>query len=87
MFLDLAFEEHIRTLVGRKEYDKIKAKDKKKMLRDFEFGIKRAFNKDDVVNHSVDLRGVEDSPEHGIEDDTIQIKQYVSASDIKRVKS
>ena len=87
MFLDLAFEQHIRTLVGRKEYDKIKAKDKKKMLRDFEFGIKRAFSKDDVVNYSVDLKSVEDNPDYGIEDDTIQIKPYVSASDMKRVKS
>jgi len=46
------------------------------MIEDFEHQIKRNFSKqareDDLW--SVDLRGVEDDPEKGIEDDTIQIR-------------
>lgn len=74
VFLDLAFEQHIRTLVGRNVYAKIKQKEIKKMLREFEYGIKRSFTLDDTAQFNVDLRGAGDSPEIGIEDDTIRIE-------------
>ncbi|KAF8415361.1 hypothetical protein EV426DRAFT_630019 [Tirmania nivea] len=74
VFLDLAFEQHIRTLVGRDVYAKIKAKEIKKMFREFEFGIKRSFTQDDKAPLSVDLNGAGHSPEIGIEDDTIKIE-------------
>jgi len=68
------FEEHIRMLVGRAIYAKIKQKDIKKMLREFEYGIKRSFMPDDTEPLTVDLKGAGDSPEIGIEDDTIKIE-------------
>ncbi|KAF8453361.1 hypothetical protein BGX38DRAFT_1249757 [Terfezia claveryi] len=76
VFLDLEFERHIRTLVGRDVYAKIKQKDINKMFREFEYGIKRSFTQDDTAPLTVDLKGAGDSPEIGIEDDTIKIEFY-----------
>ena len=44
------------------------------MFREFEYGIKRSFTQDDTAPLTVDLRGAGDSPEIGIEDDTIKIE-------------
>ena len=46
------------------------------MFREFEYGIKRSFTHDDTAPLTVDLRGAGDSPEVGIEDDTIKIEMY-----------
>ena len=74
VFLDLEFEKHIRMLVGRAIYAKIKQKDIKKMFREFEYGIKRSFMPGDTAPLTVDLKGAGDDPEIGIEDDTIKIE-------------
>ena len=73
-FLDVAFAKYIETLVGVSQYQGIKESNRKRMMRDFEFGIKRCFSgiKDPVF--SVDLVGVKDDPKNGIIDDTITLK-------------
>lgn len=45
------------------------------MLREFEMSVKRCYTGDDK-EYSVDLQGVEDDPEQGIDDDTIKLKPY-----------
>lgn len=57
------------------QYNGIKESSRKKMMKEFEFGIKRAFNGRDDQTYSVDLRGVNDDPSYGILDDTITIKK------------
>ncbi|KAI1464857.1 uncharacterized protein F4812DRAFT_462181 [Daldinia caldariorum] len=74
VFLDLAFVKYIAALIGEKQYAKIKEVSKKKMLKEFEFGIKRSFMGDDNKDYSVDLRGVEDNEEEGIVDDNVPLK-------------
>ncbi|KAI0517987.1 hypothetical protein F5B22DRAFT_654313 [Xylaria bambusicola] len=74
VFLDLAFERYITTIVGEEAYSYIKQVNKNKMLREFEFGVKRAFDGAEDKDYSVDLKGVEDNIEEGIVDDTIPLK-------------
>ena len=54
---------------------RIRKDNRKKMLQEFEYGIKRAFCGDEEEQYSVDLRGVEDNTEHGIFDGTIAVKR------------
>ncbi|KAF9874990.1 hypothetical protein CkaCkLH20_07684 [Colletotrichum karsti] len=78
VFLDTAFENCIKTLVGERQYEGIRSIDKKKMLRTFDFGVKRSFSagpNQSRKEYSVDLRGVEDNEEEGILDETISLKQ------------
>ena len=49
------------------------------MMRDFEYRIKHGFNGHDDHKYSVNLIGVKDDPKHGVSDDTITIKSYVSS--------
>ena len=72
--LNIAFQEHIKTLIGRSQYEKIGEKSRRKMLKEFEFGIKRAIDSPLDETYSVDLKGVRDDPLRGILDDTISIK-------------
>lgn len=74
VFLDISFEKYIKTLVGKEQYSKIREIDKKKMLRTFEYGVKRSFVAESTKDYSVDLRGVEDNEEEGIIDETINLK-------------
>ncbi|KAI1660440.1 hypothetical protein F4813DRAFT_400656 [Daldinia decipiens] len=74
VFLDLAFVKYIAALIGEKQYSQIKEVSKKKMLKEFEFGIKRSFMGDDNKDYSVDLRGVEDNEDEGIVDDNVPLK-------------
>ncbi|KAL8774384.1 MAG: hypothetical protein Q9203_004239 [Teloschistes exilis] len=74
VFLDLAFERYISTIIGDRQYNKIKETNRKKMMREFEYGIKRMFSEKNDQTYSVDLRGVEDDPRNGIIDDTITVK-------------
>ncbi|KAF1830154.1 actin-like ATPase domain-containing protein [Decorospora gaudefroyi] len=76
VYLDQAFERYIKTIVGESEWNSIKDKSKKKMMREFELAIKRCYAGDDQ-EYSVDLQGVEDNPEEGIDDDTITLKPSV----------
>lgn len=73
VFLDMAFENHIRMLVGREQYEGLRPRNKRRMMEAFEFGIKRSFSKEDTANLSVDLKGVEDDDENGIDDEIITI--------------
>ncbi|KAJ8131335.1 hypothetical protein O1611_g2287 [Lasiodiplodia mahajangana] len=77
VFLDMAFERYIIGLVGQEAYAGIKQANKNKMLRDFEFGVKRAFDGSDDKDYSVDLKGIDDNEEEGIVDDTIPLKLNV----------
>ena len=75
-FLDTAFEEYIREIVGPSQYDdekKIRARDKRAMMRDFENGIKRSFTKSNIRRMTVDLYGVDDDLKNGIRDESITI--------------
>ena len=74
MFLDLGFQKYIETLVGVMEYNSIKESNRKKMMREFEYGIKRCFSEHNDQTYSVDLKGVKDDPKNGILDDTITVK-------------
>ncbi|KAJ4292499.1 hypothetical protein N0V90_009161 [Kalmusia sp. IMI 367209] len=76
VYLDQAFERYIKTIVGEDQYNSIKERDKKKMIQEFELAVKRTYSGDDKP-YSVDLRGVEDNPNEGIDDDTITLKPSV----------
>ena len=73
MFLDLGFEKYIEILIGEKEYKSIRESSRKKMMTEFEYGIKRTFTGRNDQPYSVDLRGVKDDPANNIIDDTITI--------------
>ncbi|KAL1794655.1 hypothetical protein ACET3X_006471 [Alternaria dauci] len=73
VFLDHAFVRWVQTIVGEREYEKIKPKAKRRMLQQFEAGVKRCYNGDNKV-YSVELPGVEDNKSEGIDDDTISLK-------------
>ncbi|KAK6532128.1 hypothetical protein TWF694_003289 [Orbilia ellipsospora] len=71
-FLDLGFENIIKTKIGESKYNTTKEKDRKKMLEDFEYRIKRHFNGDITKNYSVELRGAGDDPDE--DDDLIDVR-------------
>jgi hypothetical protein len=74
------FERYIISLVGPEVYAGIKQANRNKMLRDFEFGVKRAFDGSSDKDYSVDLKGIDDDEEKGIVDDTIPLKLYVDST-------
>ena len=74
VFLDLAFQSYICTLIGKEQYDRIKEKPKRQMIEQFEFGVKRCFTTKEQQQFSVELPGVQDDPNHDIIDDSIPIK-------------
>lgn len=68
----MAFKKHIIDIVGEVQYKSFNLRSRTRMMDDFE-SIKKSFtgaNRD----HSVDLRGVQNDVEHGINDDTITLK-------------
>lgn len=73
MFLDQAFEKHIRTVVGEHQYAGLKEKSKQKMMKEFETAVKRSYA-GDSKDYSVDLPGVDDDLAEGIDDDTVTLK-------------
>lgn len=73
--MDECFEKCVKTLVGEAQYSGIREIDKKKMLRVFEYGVKRCFTLESTKEYSVDLRGVEDNENEGVLDETIGLKQ------------
>lgn len=75
IYLNAAFEEHISELVGKRQYDSgsIKEKDKRNFMINFECGIKRTFSMDRTRNLNVDLPGVKNDVDNGIEDGVITI--------------
>lgn len=79
VFVDAAFERYVKTVVGEKEYEAIRPRARKRMMKEFENSVKRCYTGDDK-EFSVDLPGVQDNPEEGIDDDTIKLKPYVTGS-------
>lgn len=73
VYLDQAFERYIKTLVGEGPWQYIRDKAKKKMMQEFELSIKRCYAGTNT-EFSVDLPGVEDNEDEGIDDDTITLK-------------
>ena len=76
-YVDAAFERFIKTIVGEEAYERIPEKERRRMANNFELEVKRTYNGDNTP-YSVELLGVEDNEEMGIEDDTIQLKPLVS---------
>ena len=75
--LDKAFETYVRNLVGPPQYDRLDARDKKKMMSDFELGVKPRFQYGRRNERlAIDLRGVRDDVDKGIEDETIVLNLY-----------
>ena len=58
------------------EFKSIKERNRKKMMKEFEYGIQRCFSEQNDQTYSVDLKGVKDDPKNGIVDDTITVKMY-----------
>lgn len=85
VFLDVAFEKYITTIVGDRQYNEIKETSRKKMMKEFEFGIKRSFSEKNNQTYSVDLKGVEDDPKIGIIDNTIPVKMYEQVQEMSSV--
>lgn len=63
------------TLVGEAQYKGLREVDRKKMLKTFEYGVKRSFSTQSSKDYSVDLRGVKDNEEDGIVEETISLAQ------------
>ena len=74
LFVDLGFQNYIELLIGAKGWNNVKESNRRRMMEEFEYGIKRNFAGRDDQTYSVDLRGVEDNPAFGINDNTIPIK-------------
>lgn len=70
--MDRLFINYIKYLVKEEAWSKTTHKSQNKMMQDFEYNVKRAFDgtNDDL---SVDLRGAGDNPAKGINDDTITL--------------
>lgn len=84
-FVDVAFLKYIETLVGETQFRNIKEKHRKRMMNDFEYGIKRCFRGKNDPEYSVELRGVKDDSKNGIFDDTIVIKPCVASFRLERL--
>ncbi|KAG9557021.1 hypothetical protein KCU71_g11127, partial [Aureobasidium melanogenum] len=72
VYLDIEFEKHIIALVGKSQYENLRKRDKVKMMQDFEYNIKRCFS-GNSGNYTVDMPGVADNPELGIDDDEVTL--------------
>ena len=59
LFLDGAFEKQIRTMISAEDYEELGIRSKKKMMNDWEFGIKRGFRVDAAEHRKwfVDIPG------------------------------
>lgn len=62
--------------MGEEAYNRIPEKERRRMATNFELEVKRTYNGDNTP-YSVELLGVEDNEDMGIEDDTIQLKPCV----------
>src|SRR6266536_4859108 len=59
IFLDGAFEKQIRTMISAEDYEDLGTRSKRKMMNDWEYGIKRVFKVDAPENQRwyVDIPG------------------------------
>lgn len=65
--------------MGPPQYDMLDPRDKKKMMSDFELGVKPRFQYGRRNERlAIDLRGVRDDVEKSIEDETIVLNLYAT---------
>jgi hypothetical protein len=82
IFLDMSFEKHILTLVAESKYSEIRPADTRRMMKMFELGVKRSFTLESNKDYSVELIGVEDNPDEGIQGAMIDLKRYMPSSQL-----
>ncbi|KAH9437236.1 hypothetical protein MCOR02_000892 [Pyricularia oryzae] len=80
VYINHAFEKDLKLRVGERQYKSIQRARRRKMLLDFDT-VKQSYEGDPTKDFEVDLKGVQDSKENGIEDETIAI----SASTMRTV--
>ena len=73
VFVDVAFEKYLMSMIGESTYNNIKEKYRKKMLSAFDVQVKRNFAGEDK-EFSVELKGVGDNSELNAIDDIIPLK-------------
>ena len=64
-------------MVGQFTYDVMNSGSKRRLLQDFENQVKRPFDPHRFPNHTLDLRGVADDKEKGVEDGEIYFPSYI----------
>ncbi|KAK4211460.1 hypothetical protein QBC37DRAFT_474393 [Rhypophila decipiens] len=72
-FIDMHFEEYVKTKVGEEAYTRLKDASKAQMMHDFERQLKRGFRGDVRGNAGVRLDGVDDNPKMGVFNERIYI--------------
>ncbi|OCL06073.1 actin-like ATPase domain-containing protein [Glonium stellatum] len=72
VYLDEEFERHIAEIV--QNYEKIQESQRRKMLEDFEYSIKRNFTLNSAQSYVVDLKGAADNLVKGVEGGSILLK-------------
>ncbi len=77
VYLNIGFQKYIETLIGKDQYDSLSDPSKRKMMTEFDQTLKRIFNERSNEVHTIDLYGVEDDPENGIDDNTTVLKKHV----------
>jgi hypothetical protein len=48
IFLDRAFEKQVRTMISAEDYERLGTRSKRRMMNDWEYGIKRRFRIDEA---------------------------------------
>nr|EAQ70857.1 hypothetical protein MGCH7_ch7g264 [Pyricularia oryzae 70-15] len=75
VYINHAFEKDLKLRVGERQYKSIQRARRRKMLLDFDT-VKQSYEGDPTKDFEVDLKGVQDSKENGIEDETIAISAW-----------
>lgn len=74
IFIDNAFEKQIRTMISGEEYEKLGHRARRKLMEDWEHGLKRVFRSnwaDDQIYH-VDIPGyLGVLPEHSVQPNSL----------------
>lgn len=64
------------TVVGKEQWVALSEPAKRNLMMEFDQTLKRIFNDKSDQVHSVDLFGVEDDPDNGIENDIVVLNKY-----------
>ena len=66
VFLDQAFEQKVKSMIGDEAFKSLSTRNRKKMMSDWEFGIKRTFKHGHsyVKNWIIDVPGYAGLPSH-----------------------
>ncbi|KAE8371983.1 hypothetical protein BDV26DRAFT_275028 [Aspergillus bertholletiae] len=70
VFVDAAFENYVKSIVGIEKYNSLRERNKEQMMREFESTVKRNYSGDNQ-DCFVELVGVGDIPNQHVEDDQI----------------